>query len=184
MQTVLYRLLRNLVSGTNSNRKIHFFAATPENYSIFILLNNSIHAKCLGHSTNSSSSNARKKQKETHSSCPVVSSCSNCSVNGSNSSGSSRSNGGGSSKRFLWIRGAANRILSHHVALAPTDATAALIINLYKLPMCVRAPFAFFGFRLPPMPPPARTFFPTCRMLATSVVCVCASVGGCEECIK
>lgn len=132
-----------------------------------------MHAKCLGHSTNSSSSNARKKQKETHSSCPVVSSCSNCSVNGSNSSGSSSSNGGGSSKRFLWIRGAANRILSHHVALAPTDATAALIINLYKLPMCVRAPFAFFGFRLPPMPPPARTFFPTCRMLATSVVCVC-----------
>lgn len=135
-----------------------------------------MHAKCLGHSTNSSSSNARKKQKETHSSCPVVSSCSNCSVNGSNSSGSS-------SKRFLWIRGAANRILSHHVALAPTDATAALIINLYKLPMCVRAPFAFFGLRLPPMPPPARTFSPHAGCLPLQL-CVCVSVGGCEECIK
>lgn len=143
-----------------------------------------MHAKCLGHS---SSSNARKKQKETHSSCPVVSSCSNCSVNGSNSSGSSSSNGGGSSKRFLWIRGAANRILSHHVALAPTDATAALIINLYKLPMCVRAPFAFFGFRLPPMPPPARTFSPHAGCLPLQLcVCVrvCVSLGGCEECIK
>lgn len=173
MQTVLYRHLSNLVSGTNSNRMNSIFTATPANYSIFILLNNSMHAKCLGHSTNSSS-NARKKQKRTQSSCPVVSSCSNCSVNSSSSNGSS-------SKRFLWIRGAANRILSHHVALAPTNATAALIINLYKLPMCARLlPFSDFDCRQH-----RRLHEHLLHMQeAFHFSCVCVCVGGCEECIK
>lgn len=130
-----------------------------------------MHAKCLGHSTGSSSS--WKKQTRTHSSCPVVSSCSNCSVNSSSNGSSSSSNGNGS-KRFLWIRGTANRILSHHTVHGRTrpnrsDATAALIINLYKLPMCAR--------RLPPF----SDFDAGCFPLQ---FCACVRVCVCEECIK
>lgn len=124
--------------------------SSGENYSIFILSNNFMHAKCLGHSTRSSSSSStRRKQKQrTHSSCPVISSCSNCSVNSSSNGNGDGSRNGNGSKRFLWIRGAANRILSHHVALAAPDRTVpkrrlcwSLIFTSCQ---CVRAAFRLF----------------------------------------